>query len=699
MAIDRYALVTRHDVVLSQPDGQTPLTVGNGDFGFTADITGLQTFTSLHDPMQAQQEERIAVNTTTMSTWGWHEMPNPEGYRLEDTMTDYQTTRGPVRYPDRFDIATMFGGAVAPGMEAGVWLIGNPHRLDLGRLGFVLGAGEAPGFTPDELSDVEQRLRLWDGLIDTRFTLRGQPVEVTTAVHPVEGRVAVRVSSPLCAGGELAVALRFPYGSDNFFLTSDWSSPERHTTTVTGEERSARIERQLDATRYEVGMDWNAGTLEADEKAHIVVVRPSTATFELVASFGPTALPPAQPVGEILAAASTWWNDHWTTGAVVDFAGSTDPRAAELERRVVLSQYLMAANCSGVMPPQESGLITNSWQGKSHLEIHFWHAGHFALWGRPQLLARSLDWYLSILDEARAIAREQGYEGARWPKQIGPEGRQSPNEIGPFLIWQQPHLLYLLEVLHAAGAAAAILEKMAVAVEETAAFMASFVEERDGTFHLSAPLLPAQEFYDRRTVEDPTFELAYWWWGLEIAQRWRERRGEPRNPRWTEIQDGLARPHVTDGRYDAIATKPYLKRVDHPSMLGAFGFVPPTPLVEPEIVRATLQDVLREWDWSTSWGWDYPVMAMAATRLGDPQLAVDSLLLETERNRYTAVGHNPVFGNAVPVYLPANGSLLSAVSLMIAGWAGAESTVPGFPRNNWRVEHEGFIPWPDSRET
>ena len=36
--IDRYALVTRHNVTIEKPDPLTPLSVGNGEFAFTADI-------------------------------------------------------------------------------------------------------------------------------------------------------------------------------------------------------------------------------------------------------------------------------------------------------------------------------------------------------------------------------------------------------------------------------------------------------------------------------------------------------------------------------------------------------------------------------------------------------------------------------------------------------------------------------------
>ena len=43
-------------------------------------------------------------------------------------------------------------------------------------------------------------------------------------------------------------------------------------------------------------------------------------------------------------------------GGAVDLSDSRDPRAPELERRVVLSQYLTAIQCSGSLPPQETGL-------------------------------------------------------------------------------------------------------------------------------------------------------------------------------------------------------------------------------------------------------------------------------------------------------------------------------------------------------
>ena len=86
MAIDRRAVVERHDVVLTAADAQSPLTVGNGDFACTVDVTGMQTFREFHDPERAAPGQ-LVTNTCTQSTWGWHEMPNPSRYTLDDAMS------------------------------------------------------------------------------------------------------------------------------------------------------------------------------------------------------------------------------------------------------------------------------------------------------------------------------------------------------------------------------------------------------------------------------------------------------------------------------------------------------------------------------------------------------------------------------------------------------------------------------------
>ncbi len=133
--------------------------------------------------------------------------------------------------------------------------------------------------------------------------------------------------------------------------------------------------------------------------------------------------------------------------------------------------------------------------------------------------------------------------------------------------WQQPHILYLLELVWRASTPerrTTLLADFAEIVDATATFMAAFPEKRDGAFHLGLPIMPAQEFYDARTTQDPTFELAYWWWGLEVAQLWRERAGFVRRTDWEQVQRDLASPQVVNGSYAAVANSADMRRDDHP---------------------------------------------------------------------------------------------------------------------------------------
>ena len=708
MTIDRKTLVARHRVTLNRPNAMSPLSVGNGEFAFTADITGLQTFPEFHkrglrNPAEAFQGKALDPDTASMqiatqSQWAWHTMPNPNGYTLEDVLSPYHTARGPVTYPDRYDF---MNGHTDQG--AGTWLYNNPQRLDLGQIGLDLRHADATAAQITDLSATAQTLDLWQGLLSSQFDFAGATVRVQTVAHPTRDLIAVRIESPLLATGRCAVRIAFPYASIGA-ATADWNAPERHRTDHVRDASGCTFARTLDNDHYFCALGWQGHAEFSQTGAHqFRLVAQGSDALEFTIAFAPAPLKADLPsFEETHTAAAAHWAQFWTSGGAVDLSGSTDPRAPELERRIVLSQYLTAINCAGTTPPQETGLVCNSWHGKFHLEMHWWHAAHFVLWGRPHLLARSLPWYQRILPMAQATARRQGYQGARWPKEIGPDGRESPNAIGPFLIWQQPHPIYYAELLWRAHSQAhdshETLERYREIVFETAAFMASFPEFDGQRYVLAPPLVPAQEGYfrGRETVVNPTYELAYWYWGLETAQRWRERLGLARDPDWERVKNGLAAPKPRDGVYPAIETAPYTQRNDHPSMLMALGFVPQTPLIDPEVMRRTLDSVKADWEWPSTWGWDYPVLAMCAARLGDPSGAIDGLLMPMPKNTYLPNGHNLQIPSFLPLYLPGNGGLLSAVAMMAAGWdGGPDHPAPGFPNDGtWVVQAEGLAPMP-----
>lgn len=681
--IDRRARVERHKPVLRQFDVENPLTVGNGEFAFTADVTGLQTF---------PEEFEKTIPLGTLSHWGWHTFPNPNGWSIEKfQFTEFDCFGRKVGYAD------IPGNRRTPEIN---WLRGNPHRLHLGRIGFRLIRADGAPAKPSDLTDIEQTLDLWNGTLISHFKLDGQPVEVETLCHPGRDILAVRVVSPLLGQGRLGIELAFPYGT-GATATADWTKPEAHETTLTRCGRdSAVFGRKLDGDTYSVAARWSAGATLSEAQRHKFLLAPArnAKTLEFLCEFSPKPKSDRPPTfRQTRKAARAHWNRFWRTGGVIDLSGSKDPRWRELERRIVLSEYLTAIQCAGSLPPQETGLTYNSWEGKFHLEMHWWHAVHFALWDRLPMLEKSLDYYRKILPRARETAKRQGYDGARWPKMTDPSGAESPSSVGPFLIWQQPHPIYYAELCWRAHRDRATLEKFKDVVFESAEFMASYAtwDEATRRYVLGPVLQCAQEIFPKDRTLNPTFELTYWRWGLETAQQWRERLGLPRDQKWDAVLRGLAPLPIEDGKYlfAETATGTYSQKKwvdDHPSVTAALGMLP-GPGVDPEVMRRTLAWIWENWNWPDTWGWDYPMLAMCAARLGEPNRAVDALLLNTPKNYYRLNGHNHQ-RPGLTIYLPGNGGLLAAVAMMAAGWDGAPpGNAPGFPADgSWNVRWEGL---------
>ena len=652
---DRHRLVSRHNPTLHALDPRSPLSVGNGEFAFTADPTGLQTFSQ---PYESQ------MPLCTQSQWGWHSAPNLTGKRPSDLrLTEFDTFGRKVGYPTSADGQKQLFD----------WLRENPHRLHLGRIGFAI----------DKIADVRfirQTLDLWTGRLHSEFEWRGEKIVTETCCHPTEDLIAVTVQ------GSVPVVFEFPYASPAM-NAADWTHPDKHSTIRrAATPNRVDLERRLDDTTYTVGISWpGVAAAMKQESAHRLVLTPSAGRLAFCCGFRTSGHTSTEP-SATFAAAERHWAAFWNSGAAIDLSAAPDPRAHELERRIVLSQYLTAIQCAGSMPPQETGLTCNSWYGKFHLEMHYWHAAHFATWGRPALLERSLAWYRAILPSARDKARQQGYAGARWPKMTAPDGRDSPSPIGPLLIWQQPHPIAMAELIYAARPTHETLERYSDIVFESAEFMASYAQwdAKGARYVLGPPVIPAQENHPPRETWNPAFELEYWDHALAIAQRWRQRAGLPPQPRWEEVRAKLSALPVKDGVYLAHENCPetYTERNrDHPSMLGALGVLPGRK-VDRETMRRTLKKVFAEWQWADTWGWDFPMAAMTAASLREPALAIEALTMQTPKNTWLPNGHNWQRAN-LPLYLPGNGGLLLAIAHMVR-----EDSFPA----NWKIRHEGFPP-------
>lgn len=681
MKIDRKELIKMHNPVLTEISPESPLTVGNGELAFTADITGMQTL--YHD--------YSIVPLCTMSQWGWHTEPVDEkryDYSLDDlVMTEYDLNGRKTAYPKRKQ----------PGNEAVYdWLRENPHRLNLARVGLVLDKKE---ITASVIGSVHQELHLYEGILESRFTVENDPYQVETACDN-EGNqtLAFRITGQALERGKLGVKIDFPYGSPDI-SGSDWEKKDIHHTECLKEECGRLVlKRTLDRDVYYVGITAN-GMVEQNLKEHCLWIKPQENTLEITVSFGSAPTGSLLKPEQVLENSRKGWKHFWEAGGIIRLNKSKDKRAMELERRILLSQYLMAVNSSGSAPPQETGLICNSWYGKIHLEMYLWHCGWLPLWNHEELLERSVEWFQNHLDEARENAGRNGYKGARWPKMIAETGIDCPSSIAPLLVWQQPHIIYMLEMSYRGKTQQQFLERYWMLVEETADFMVDFVVWNPMTacYDICAPVIPVQECHKETETHNPAFEIEYWRFTLKIAIQWAERLKKTVSPKWTEVAEHMACLTEQDGVYLAHERCPdtFVKfNRDHPSMLGAYGLIDSTR-INPEVMRRTLHKVIECWEYPTLWGWDFAMMAMSAVRLEEPELAIDILLKDTPKNCYLESGNNmQISRKDLPLYLPGNGSLLLAAALMAAGYEGCKRSTPGFPDNGeWEVEYEGISPF------
>lgn len=685
--IDRKALVSRHNIKMTKVDSLSSLSVGNGGFACTVDVTGLQTFPNYY---------AHGVPLGTQSEWGWHSFPNKNNYKLEETFKEYDLNGRKISYatqqkgPERIKDATDYFRQ-------------NPHRLQLGNIGFEIIKKDGSIATIDDIKNIHQTLDLWAGEIKSHFTIEGQDVDVATVCHQQEDVIGVQVNSNLIKENRLKILVRFPFPTNGFADDAVYYGKEdaHQSAIINSNKFGVVLKHQLDTATYFVGINWQNQQASIKEKGkHQFIVSPNRNNKYFSASFYFSQLKTNNVLlfKAIENNSTINWEKFWQSGGAVNLAGSTDSRANELERRIILSQYLTKIQCNGHYPPQETGLTFNSWYGRPHLEMHWWHAVHFALWGRTDMMEKSLDWYFKAKPIAASIAKRQGFDGVRWQKMTDNLGSETPSSVGTFLIWQQPHFIYMAELAYKNNTDKKVLNKYKDLLFATADFMASFStwNKEKNQFDLGPGLIPAQECYNPVTTFNPTYELCYWYWALETAQKWRLRLGMKRNKVWDNVLQHLA-PLPTNNRVyfstesteDCYTDKSkYL--TDHPAVLMAYNSFPAVHGLDKNIMKNTLDTVLKKWDWPSTWGWDYPMVAMAATRLLEPEKAMDALMMNVQKNTYLLNGHN-YQDKRLTIYLPGNGGLLSAVAMMCAGFEGGAEMNPGFPKNGkWQVRWEGL---------
>lgn len=708
--IDRYALVMRNNPHVTSMDTLSALTVGNGRFAFTVDGTGLQSFPEFY---------RNGVCLGTFSEWGWHSFPNVSDLKPTEALKAYNF--GHVSEKELYSCQTKTPGRAH---DASEYFRINPHRMHLGTFGFAFGNGVAP----TDVHSINQELDMWHGVINTEFTVQGQRYLVNTACSSGESLDAV--SAHINTQSRMPLKLHLPYPTGGHVDDAcNWYAKDLHTSFVVESGTDyAVVMHEVDNTKYYVLVTWTGGGDFREVEKHEFIFTPHSDDYYVTIAFvdekdlrfydfaNRTFVPREDKRIDfnapetIFALSENFWHEFWTEGGSVDFSRCLDPRAREIERRVVLSQYLMAVQegGEGSFPPQETGLTMNSWFGKFHLEMILWHMAWLPLWNHSEQLHNVLEYYHHVSGKAREIASRQGFDGVRWMKMTDPTGGEAPSNVGSFLIWQQPHLIYLAELQRRMylskgcdKVAEVFMHEYSDIVDSTACFMYSFANyNRSRDRYELCHYIPAQESLKADVTFNSPFELSQWHTTMAMAQHWREMSAKEFMPEWQDLIDKLSPlAYNADSLYlaaeSAEDTYTNMRAMsDHPALLGALGFFPDSRVVDSRIMKKTLEKVFECWNWPTSWGWDFPMAAMTATRLGEPQMALEALLMSAQKNTYLPNGHN-YQDKRLRIYLPGNGALLSAIALMTAGWDGCDVSTPGFPKDgNWDVMWENINPLP-----
>ncbi|KAH8110174.1 Six-hairpin glycosidase-like protein [Phellopilus nigrolimitatus] len=676
-SIDRRAIVSRYNPTRNASSTSTPIQVGNGNFAFGTDVTGLQTF------------QPFAI----MSSWGWKNDTFPVGRTLDDILA----YKGTSLDNHGRNVSYMYGGVA----DIQQWLISNPNRVNLGQTGllFLTASGDVHNVTEADLKSKKQTLDLWTGQITSTFSLDGSLVNVTTLCAQDSDTVGIKIDSELVSQGRLGLFLDFPWNDGSakfsapfvglFNMTSNHTTNLIQNSSIANGARAEIIHTLVNNSFVTSigGSPFNISRDSPNEHRYSVLPSSKSTNLSITVSFAlqsPTSLP---GFNDVQVSSIDTWNSFWSEGGFIDvYTASEDSRADELQRRIILSQYLLRVNEAGDYPPQESGLVNNGWYGKFHMEMFYWHSIHWALWSQWELLHRSSSVYSRFL--ATSIARAQVQQswpaGARWSKMTDPSGRSAPGEINELLIWQQVHPLVFAEYEYRAFPNPATLEKWRDVVRATADWMSVFAFRNVSTnaYDIGPPMYVVSEDTDPLVTRNPAFELAYWNFGLLLAETWMERLGEKVPALWGAVRSSIVPLPIADGTYsvyegiesDFWNSPAYTN--DHPALVGLYGWLPETPSLNVSIAKATMEKVWTHWNISNCWGWDFGMLAMSAARNDEPEQAVSWLLNDVFS--FDDVGM-PTGGTRAPTpYFPGSGGLLLAVAMMAEGWDGSKGEAPGF---------------------
>ena len=264
-----------------------------------------------------------------------------------------------IRKPEKEDTELIKGSGRCFG-----WLRTNPHRLHLGHIGLIITKQNGNRATAEDIRNAKQTLDLWTGLLSSSFEADGIHIRTKTCCHPQRDLVSFFIESDSSGMEHLAVSIDLPYGT-HLKSAADWDNDAAHYTEAeccnidaqkdhgsqqhnfrieTGNVQDIILKHTLDESTCYVRLVFSeeARFERTGRNSFIIRPAPGTSRLELSCLFSLNRDENLLPLFEdTFRESEKTWENYWSSGGAIEFKNSTDPRAVELERRVILFPVLM----------------------------------------------------------------------------------------------------------------------------------------------------------------------------------------------------------------------------------------------------------------------------------------------------------------------------------------------------------------------
>ena len=278
---DRYAIVTSFNIENSVIDSMFSLSVGNGEFKFAVDVTGLQTFSEFY------------------------------------SHGNFLRTKS-------------------------YWYKSNPSGNQLGLIGLLILNEDGKEISIKDISNPVQKLDLWTGEIDSKFYIKGVPVHLQTVCHPDYDMISVKIISGLIGKKRLKIKINFPEEASS---VSGYNSnyPDKPVSVILPDTNNITFFRsRFNNSEYSVILWRNNADLQEINKQQYYL-EPDRA--DTVYSFSCQYLNDPgkgriQTFGETETASRKSWGRFWNNLDDFYFRGGSGLKSYDFSRDKILTLYL-----------------------------------------------------------------------------------------------------------------------------------------------------------------------------------------------------------------------------------------------------------------------------------------------------------------------------------------------------------------------